>query len=251
MKRVPMQPRPNWQKRLEDLGIYFHTLNGEPYWTESAAYQFSTHEVELIELATNKLHQMCMFIVEQVIHDDLFHLFNIPHQFRQMVIRSWECGDLSLYGRFDLAYRPGETPRLLEYNADTPTALVEAAVAQWFWLKDIDPNGDQFNSIHERLIEAWKKMRKLDERPVHFAALAGHMEDYVTAEYLRDTAIQAGFATEYLDIERIGFDARSRFFVDGGDAVIFRAFKLYPWEWMLRESFGPHLPSSPTTWIDP
>jgi glutathionylspermidine synthase len=36
-----------------------------------------------------------------------------------------------LYGRFDLAYRGDGPPKLLEYNADTPTALFEAAVVQW------------------------------------------------------------------------------------------------------------------------
>ncbi len=251
MKRIRMQPRSNWQKRLEDIGVFYHTLNGEPYWNESAAYQFSTHEVDLLELATNKLHQMCMLIVEQVIEDDLFHLFRIPREIQPMIVRSWERGEPSVYGRFDLAYRPGDTPRMLEYNADTPTALVEAAVAQWFWLKDIDPNGDQFNSIHERLIEAWKKIRKLDDRPTHFAALSGVMEDFVTIEYLRDTAIQAGIKTHYLDIERVGYDHGSRFFVDDRDKVIFRMFKLYPWEWMVRESFGPHLPASPTCWLEP
>jgi glutathionylspermidine synthase len=251
MKRIPITPRPDWQKRLENLGVFFHTLNGEPYWNEAAAYQFSTHEVDLLELATNKLHQMCMLIVEEVIEDNLFHLFRIPREFQAMVIRSWERGDLSLYGRFDLAYRPGETPRLLEYNADTPTALVEAAVAQWFWLKDIDPGGDQFNSIHERLIAAWKKIRQLDNRPTHFAALSGLMEDYVTVEYLRDTAIQAGFETHYLDIERIGYDHANGFFVDDRDRLIFRMFKLYPWEWMIREAFGPSLPKSQTSWIEP
>ncbi|MBN9117856.1 MAG: glutathionylspermidine synthase family protein, partial [Planctomycetes bacterium] len=49
-----------------------------------------------------------------------------------------------------------DAPKMLEYNADTPTALVEAAVAQWMWLKDVDERADQFNSIHEQLIEAWK-----------------------------------------------------------------------------------------------
>ncbi|MSU80276.1 MAG: glutathionylspermidine synthase family protein [Gemmataceae bacterium] len=251
MKRIPMQPRPDWQKQMEDLGVFFHTLNGEPYWNEAAAYQFSTHEVDLLELATNKLHQMCMLIVEQVIEENLFHLFRIPRDFQPMIIRSWERRDLSLYGRFDLAYRPGDTPRMLEYNADTPTALVEASVAQWFWLKDIDPNGDQFNSIHERLIAAWKKIRELDDRPTHFAALRGQIEDYVTVEYLRDTAMQAGLNTHYLDIERVGYERESRFFVDDRDTLIFRMFKLYPWEWMMRESFGPHLAASPTTWIEP
>src|SRR5215218_4527617 len=135
MKRVRMEPRPNWQTSLENLGIFFHTLDGEPYWNEAAAYQFSTHEIDLLELATNQLHQMCLRIVQQVIDEDLFHLFRIPREFQPMVIRSWERADLSLYGRFDLAYTPGDTPRMLEYNADTPTSLAEASVAQWFWLK--------------------------------------------------------------------------------------------------------------------
>jgi glutathionylspermidine synthase len=34
---------------------------------------------------------------------------------------------------------------------------VEAAVAQWYWLEDLHPKLDQFNSIHERLIAAWKR----------------------------------------------------------------------------------------------
>jgi glutathionylspermidine synthase len=73
------------------------------------------------------------------------------------ILRSWERDDFSLYGRFDLSFDGGSPPKLLEYNADTPTALVEAAVAQWFWLEDTHPGADQFNSIHERLIEAWRR----------------------------------------------------------------------------------------------
>ena len=95
--------------------------------------------------------------------------------------------------RLDLAYDGTGAPRLLEYNADTPTGLVEAAVAQWFWLKDVDDRGDQYNSIHERLIDAWKKLHARDGGPLHFAAMTrtDSPEDYITAEYLRDTAIQA------------------------------------------------------------
>ena len=49
-------------------------------------------------------------------------------------------------------------PKLLEYNADTPTSLVEAAVIQWEWLEECFPGSDQFNSIHERLIAKWKEL---------------------------------------------------------------------------------------------
>jgi hypothetical protein len=43
-------------------------------------------------------------------------------------------------------------PRMLEYNAGTPTALLEAGVVQWHWLQDVHPEADQFNSLHEQLI---------------------------------------------------------------------------------------------------
>ncbi len=55
----------------------------------------------------------------------------------------------------DLAYDGVGIPKMLEYNADTPTSLLEAAVIQWQWFQDTYPDADQFNSIHERLIEAW------------------------------------------------------------------------------------------------
>ena len=57
-----------------------------------------------------------------------------------------------MYGRFDLAYDGTTPPKLLEYNADTPTSLLEAAVIQWRWQQDMRPERDQFNSIHERLL---------------------------------------------------------------------------------------------------
>jgi glutathionylspermidine synthase len=35
-----------------------------------------------------------------------------------------------------------------QYNANTPTALLEVAIAQWYWLQDVFPKSDQFNSLH-------------------------------------------------------------------------------------------------------
>lgn len=251
MHRVRMDPRPNWKKRLEELGIFFHTLHGETYWDETVAYQLSSFEVDTLELATNTLHSMCLEVVEDIIRDRDFNLFLIPVEFHDAIVRSWEQDEPSIYGRFDLAYDGVGSPKLLEYNADTPTALVEASVAQWHWLKDIDERGDQFNSIHEHLIDAWKGLRARDPGPIHFAAMSGQMEDYVTVEYLRDTAIQAGFQTEYLDVEQIGWDGSRRAFVDTSNRPMHRLFKLYPWEWMVREQFAPHILQTTTRWLEP
>lgn len=251
MHRISVDPRPNWQKRVEEHGLMFHTLKGEPYWDESAAYQLSSFEVDQLELAANTAHEMCLDLVQEVIDQKMFGLFLIPKEFEEMVTRSWEEQEPSIYGRFDFAYDGVGAPKMLEYNADTPTALLEAAIVQWQWLKDVDERGDQFNSIHERLLEAWQALRERDGGPIHFAAMEGVPEDYITVEYLRDTAIQAGFETDYLDVEQIGWDRSARTFVDRSARPIHRLFKLYPWEWIIREEFGKNVLQARTKWVEP
>ncbi len=251
MFRVPSQPRRNWQKRVEEHGLHFHTLGNVPYWDESVAYQLSSYEVDVLEEAGNTLHRMCLELVQEVIDERMFGLFRIPEAFEDFIIQSWENEDHSLYGRFDFAYDGVGAPKLLEYNADTPTALLEASIIQWTWLKDMDERGDQFNSIHERLLESWQALYARDPSPIHFTALAGIVEDYITVEYLRDTAIQAGFQTDYLDIESIAWDGRRQTFDDLKARPIRRLFKLYPWEWLFREEFGQHILQTQMAWLEP
>lgn len=251
MRRLTIDPRPDWQKRVEQYGLHYHTLRGEPYWDETAAYQFTPFEIDTIERATYALLDMCHALVQHVIDNNMLGLFLIPKEYESLVIRSWEEEHPSIYGRFDLAFDGVNPPKLLEFNADTPTALVEAAVAQWFWLKDVDDRGDQFNSIHERLIEGWKELAPKIDGPMHFAAQSGVVEDYITVEYLRDTAIQAGYETIYIDVEQIGWHAPKRMFVDERNNPIRHIFKLYPWEWLIREAFGRHVPTANTIWIEP
>lgn len=251
MRRTRLDPRTDWQKRVEEYGLHYHTLRGEPYWDESACYHFTPFEIDTIERATYAIFDMCVKLVQHVIDNRLFSLFLIPPEFEDLVIRSWEAEHPSIYGRFDLAFDGVNPPKMLEFNADTPTALVEAAVAQWFWLKDVDERGDQFNSIHERLIEGWKELAPKINGPLHFSAMSGVVEDYITVEYLRDTAIQAGFQTEYIDVENIGWNRNTRTFVDVKNRPIRHIFKLYPWEWLAREEFGAHVPKANTVWIEP
>ena len=251
MHRLVMDPRPGWQKKVESVGLHFHTLNGEPYWDDAASYQLSSFEIDQLELAANTLHEMCLNLVQEVIDERLFGMFMIPKEAEEYVIRSWRDQEPGIYGRFDLAYDGVSPPKLLEYNADTPTALLEAAIVQWKWLKDVEERGDQFNSIHERLIEGWQALRDFDPGPIHFAAMSGVPEDYITVEYLRDTAIQAGFETDYLDVEDIGWNNNLRQFVDRTGKPIHRLFKLYPWEWVFREEFAEHVFNSATKWTEP
>ncbi|MFL5327835.1 MAG: glutathionylspermidine synthase family protein [Gemmataceae bacterium] len=251
MQRIAIAQRPGWQATVESQGFHFHSADGQPYWDESAYYKFQTSEIDVIEKATYELNDLCLKVVDHIIATERFADFQISPGFIPWIKQSWERDNQTLYGRFDFAYDGRNPPKLLEYNADTPTALLEAAVIQWYWLKDQFPGKDQFNSLHERLIEFWKSLTRPIEGPVHFVSQREHLEDFMTTNYLRDTAEQAGLKTVYLPIEAVGWNSARKQFVDQDEGIIRTCYKLYPWEWMLAEEFGPHLPEVRVRWFEP
>ena len=252
MERLISQPRPDWQKTVESQGFLFHSTDEGPYWNEEACYCFTSGEIDALDVAACALSDLCLAAVEVVIKKQMWDDFNIAPQYRDYIASSWENDELTVVGRFDLAYDGSGPPKLLEYNADTPTSLLEASVIQWHWLQDLHANADQFNSIHEKLIDAWKRVKaervKMDR--IHFSAVGGHMEDLITVSYLRDTAMQAGLDTDYIDIEQFGWNALRKNFVDMAERPILHTFKLYPWEWLLNEAFGSNIPTATTQWIE-
>jgi len=250
MERHVTEPRPDWNKTLEGQGMLFHTFENVPYWDESAYYEFTQQEIDTIENATYELNKLCLDAVQHVIDEDRFDLFLIPDEFRQLIRDSWETDEHTIYGRFDFSYDGKTQPKMLEYNADTPTGLIEAAVAQWQWLQDKFPGHNQYNSIHERLIEGWKAVKNRTPGIMYFTALAGNVEDYMTVNYLRDTAIQAGWETEYIDVEKLGWNEARRAFTDLNENPIENCFKLYPWEWMQMDAFGEKLNYRSTRWFE-
>ncbi len=251
MNRILTTPRNNWQQRLEELGFGFHSLE-DAYWDESAYYEFSRAETDNLEKATGELWEMYLEAVEHVISKNLFFKFQIPEWFRKPITDSWENDAPSIYGRFDLGY-DGNQIKLLEFNADTPTSLFEGSVVQWYWLKDKFPENDQFNSIHEKLVEYWKYLRPyLSCDFVHFASL-NNIEDVTTVEYMRDCASQAGLETQFISVQDIGWAEEIKEFIDENREVMQVIFKLYPYEWILAEEFGKHVAANlhKTQWIEP
>ena len=251
MQRLTQTPRPDWPSRVEEVGLTYHTPDGVTYWDESASYRFSPAQIDVLEAAGNTLHAMCLEAVEHVLATRRFDEFGLSASAVGAIVDSWNRDDFSLYGRFDLAYDGIHPPRLLEYNADTPTALVEAAVAQWYWLREFGGLHDQFNSIHEKLIGAWKSFATAHSGPVWLGGLKGHLEDAQTVLYLQDTCHQAGLETRSLFVEDIGYDSARAAFVDFEGREISACFKLYPWEWMWSDEFSKHLPSTKTRFIEP
>ena len=256
MQRISQDPRDNWQQKVESAGLTFHTLeNGERYWDESAAYEFTAAEIDTLEAAGNSLQEMCLTAVQHVIDKKRYAELDIPAEAIPSIEWAWQNEPPALYGRFDLSWAgasSGHAPKLLEYNADTPTSLLEAAVIQWSWLEEQFPNADQFNSIHEKLIAKWKDIDPYLSKPIYFAGL-NNPEDQLTLVYLRDTAQQAGLQTMQMFMEEIGWNDEQQAFVDPDEQHMFSIFKLYPWEAMVQEEFGVHAIESyqSTRWIEP
>jgi glutathionylspermidine synthase len=262
MDRIAMTPRPDWAARIERVGVTYHSFGcvpGDPddglYWDESVAYRFTAEEIDRLEAAAETLHGLCLAAVDRACADDrVMERFGIPRSYHPYLRRSWARRDPHLYGRFDLALGlGGSPPKLLEYNADTPTTLIETAVAQWFWLQDVRPEADQFNSLHEALIARWREIgsRVSPGGRLHLSAWAPSEEEVRTVEYMAETARQAGLETVLLPIDRVGWQAGRKRFVDADHLPIQGWFKLYPWEWLANERFGAHLPRDGMAIVEP
>lgn len=261
MKRIRSRPRANLDARAAELGFGLITIDGEPYWDESAYYAFTLDQIEQdLEAPSAELAEMALALVSLVVRDERrLARLGVPEHAWDLVRESWSRTDPSLYGRFDLAYDGAGPAKLLEYNADTPTALYEAAVFQWFWKEDLlaagqlSPGTDQFNSIHEKLVARFAAIA--GGRFLHLTAMADSDEDRLLVDYLADCARQAGMATHFVALGAIGLETGAApfipRFVDDERRQIDLLFKLYPWEWVFADSFGQAEPMRHVGFIEP
>ena len=256
MKRITIQERHDWKALAQQLGFKFHTIHGQPYWDESAYYQFTLAQIENdIEDPTTEIHGMCLDLVDRATADEsILQRLRIPELYWDHIRESWLQGDKQLYGRMDFRY-DGEGPaKFYEYNADTPTSLYESAFFQWVWLEQCIERGilpeqsDQFNSIQEHLIEALAEINP--PQPLYFTCNKDTEEDRGTVQYLEDCAVQAGLKTQFIYIDDIGISPHGQF-TDLDDHTIPSLFKLYPWEWLMSEEFGPYIPACNTWFVEP
>ena len=177
MQRLDVAPRPHWREDCAAVGFTFHSMDGV-YWDEAHCYRFTADEVDTLETATQELHALSLRAVDAMIAENRFEELAIPAAFADYIRASWQAREPALAGRFDLAFDGVNPPKLLEYNADTPTALLEASVVQWRWFQDTvapqTPAADQFNSLHEKLIAGWRAigLTVSGNTPVHFACVA-------------------------------------------------------------------------------
>lgn len=253
MQRHKITPRTNWEAEVKGLGLeYFDQAQDGVYWNESAHYSFTLKETDDMYKASKDLFDLCMQAIDKIIENDWFNRFGIDRNLAQEIIDSWDNDAPTLYGRFDLTMGSDGNYKMLEFNADTPTSLFEASIIQWKWKQDVFKDKDQYNSIHETMLEQFRYIKSRlpnNYGELYFTSVSHPEEDVINTQYMRATAEEAGLNTNYITIDDIGFDGQ--YFIDTNNNIIKHMFKLYPWEWLLSEQYGIHAFSSMETWIEP
>lgn len=261
MRRIPVDRRPNASRLLLSQGLVFTDLTSpgskDPYWPDDRYYSFTQEEIECLEDASKQVFNMCCEAIDYMVEneDEIVSSMAIPALAVKQIVESWEREPPwgSVYGRFDVCFGglDHEDPRLripkfYEFNADTPTSLIEAADIQWLWLEQTGHGNDQFNDITQRLVSGWKRNMDhieaaLGHKPtVHFAVAEGqeHGEDYMNVMLLAETCRKAGQTVKLITMEDIALNKCDGRFYDGDGLHIDVIFKLYPWEMMVQEEFG-------------
>ena len=234
--------KPLTNEFLESIGFYWHTDEDKSPYVADELVVVSQEEADKYYEATNELYDMFVEAGEHVIQNDLLHEIGIPFNLIDMVKQSWE-NDIHwhLYGRFDLAGGiDGKQIKLIEFNADTPTALFETAIVQWALLK---VNGmeerSQFNNTYEAIKENFKRLvvmsgntedfaKSYNGWKILFSSVKGSIEDENTTKLLQSAANEAGFSTEFAFADEVEFDGEEGVFK--GEENFEYWFKLIPWE---------------------
>ena len=244
--------RPDWENVIIEEGLTY-SVDGphdtDHYWNEYAAYIFSPQEMDFLRAQAEEMHRICLETVEYIA-SGAFGTLGLPQAAFNLAVESWNRRDADFYGRFDFSYSgvPGDPMKLLEYNADTPTGIVEAAVSQKTWAKDqrLDTRGyAHWGEIGEAFTNRWRHIFAAEiaagVQPVlHLAHVTAEIdennEDYNNLWLIAYAAQQAGIKTHMIPIDEIIFNDETKSWEDAYGCAITNLFKLYPWEDLVTDS---------------
>lgn len=234
--------KPIDDRTLEQFGFAWHTDSDSTKYVADELVVVSDSEAEAYYEAVNELYDMYATAAQHVIDNNLFFDLGIPFNLIEPIKKSWE-NDVHwhLYGRFDLAGGIDGAPiKLIEFNADTPTALFETAILQWALLKHNGMDEErQFNSVYEAISENFRRLVTLvddtekfdalyDGWKILFSSASGNIEEEQTVRLLQQMAIDTGFETGFEPLGGVKFDDDGIY--DAQDTPYEYWFKLFPWE---------------------
>jgi glutathionylspermidine synthase len=242
MQRLAVPRCPDWHERAAAAGLSASAAASD------TAYSFTATDIDRLADAAQHLEERCLDWVEGITWRGAYEAFGFSDDVCTLIEESWRRQDKNLIGRIDLAWNGRDAPQMLRYAADAPDSLPEAALLQAEWLDCTYNGGDQFNGIHDMLVEAWKHFGLWGHR-VHFAAGREDAAGRTTADYLRRTAQAAGLDTAALALEDLRWTGKR--FIDASARPITVLCRPCSWQSLLQHPLSPNLRSSGMRLIEP
>nr|WP_275716412.1 glutathionylspermidine synthase family protein [Sulfurimonas sp. SAG-AH-194-L11] len=161
--------------------------------------------------AADELYDMYVEAADYVIENNLFFDLGIPFNLVEVIKKSWQSDvHWHIYGAFIFSGgRDNTAIKLLEFQADTPSKLLETSQEQ------LDENS--FNEIYEKVSENFKRLITLDDGvelfderyddwKILFSAPSDDEEKEKTSRFLEQLADEAGFETSFSYLHEVVFD---------------------------------------------
>ena len=77
VRRCVVNERPSWREKNASVGFDYDIVEGVPYWSEDVCYELPLAKVEVLEAATDELHERCLELVDKTISENWFHRLQI------------------------------------------------------------------------------------------------------------------------------------------------------------------------------
>ena len=219
------------KSELEELGCFWHTdPSSKDYIIRDKLVCITQVEADAYYTAGVEIYKMYEIAAQYVINNSLFEELDIDESLVELIKYSWRYErENHLYGRFDISGGiDAKDIKLIEFNADTPTMLLESSIVQAVMLKNTNYN-QQFNFITDSIVKKIKKMINKDEfSRFLFSSVEGINEEIYTTKVLQKMANLAGITTSFAYFGDVYFE--DNVVVDKWDNRYDLWFKLYPWE---------------------
>lgn len=222
MKRYLIEPRDGWLERIRRAGVVLGSQEPHTLWNEQYCIEMSMHDADALQAHAEDLYRAMVKLTDHVIEEEQ-HLseFDFTIEEQRVIARSWERSDYipTLFTRLDYRCDVPGVWRFDRVVSGPSEGLLETAVAQWDWLLGTAPWASQFNTISERLLEAWREYH-LISRVVHFVYDSHDARDTAIAEYLWDSALSTGVSAVASSREELRLSAdRSRLLDGRGNSI--------------------------------
>ncbi|UFJ42724.1 glutathionylspermidine synthase family protein [Brevibacillus humidisoli] len=180
---------------------------------------------EVTEEAYRLIRKAVRFTQQEVPDEYLVHQLGISPALCEIVREHVPYDGIT---RFDLSISENGV-QILEYNADTPTGVVETAYVSEAVIRRFSTYANPSSAMNEAIRKAIQALCAYYRQrgftgPLVYSAAGEHVEDRGTVEYTR---AQAGNLGSFVPLEQLRVEADGLYALDEKISIWYR---LYPWE---------------------